>query len=122
MCLEHFGERMTIIPWETTLEPHLPWEFMEKSRLFELVLAKYRDEIKSEHLVLCDLVAAAAMVDPSLVEKQHTMGVRVLLQVGEDSGTILWDWYARSTATKVHVVERINREKFLWEIERQLLK
>lgn len=82
---------MTLVPWEATLSPHIPWTWRTKSVLLNLVCRKYKEILLAEEMVLCDLVAAAVLLDETLITKKHTMGARVLLQ-SQDAGTVLFDW------------------------------
>ena len=110
------GDRMTLVPWETTEACALPWEWTRSSEVLGLVAKKYREEEEARGgaFVMCDLTAAVVCVAPEVVAREKKMGAQVVL-AGEARGAILFDHYARRVDShpQVRVVEKVHVDKVL---------
>ena len=111
--LAAFGARAELVPWEATLACPLPWVWAERG-LLALLLGRYRRLAAADDadLVLCDLLAAALALDPTLAAARRVLGARVALS-GEARGALLLDWYGRHALVPVTLVERLDAPRLL---------
>lgn len=115
IVLRFFGSRILIVPWETTCDVPLPWEWRLRSPVMGPMLRVYQEELKAPHLILCDLVAAAVLVDESLITSKLSMACKVLVSDEDgEAGTVVWDWYGRKPLEpKVNVVQAVDAEALI---------
>ncbi len=111
--LAAFGTKAEVVPWETTVACPLPWSWADdKDSVLAWLVRKYRSMAEGGELVMCDLMAAAVCVDPTLASKKTELGVRVALG-GEARGAMLVDWYGRHGLPRVAVVEHVDVARVL---------
>ena len=114
ICVDRLGSRLTLVPWETTLDSPFPWDWREESPLFAALVEKYHELVieRNGTCVLCDVLAAAVIVEKSIIAEKLEMAAKVLTV--EEPGTILFDWYGKDAeAAKITVVAKLDNEAFL---------
>ena len=130
IVLERFKEtnlKVKLVTWECTIKNAITWEFYDKlcdqnkvegflmkecSKAMELFLRREGQESVSDYIIP-DFVAAAVLIDESLVEKSKLVHASVELEGAKTRGmcVIDWDQLHCGKILNCQIIREINQEK-----------
>jgi len=123
VVLRAFGSRVTLVPWEATVDAPLPWatfDALPATSLLRLVCASYAtdERAKGGALVICDLLAAIVALDDAAVSKSSCLRAHVETGGGCGRGAVHLDWYGTDKTHALRLVEAVSVERLVGWVQR----
>jgi len=135
ICLQRYQE-ITMVSWEQTVECDLSWDWYDRvikpattpvTAYLRAITAHYETLTRKpeyfRQFVMCDMVAAAALLDPSLILESKRLHGHVETGGLHSRGATVFDWYGHhGKPENVVVVMKLDKTAYATLCEKGLLR
>eukprot|EP00164_Ancoracysta_twista_P008879 GFYU01012965.1.p1 GENE.GFYU01012965.1~~GFYU01012965.1.p1 ORF type:complete len:319 (-),score=72.58 GFYU01012965.1:17-973(-) len=131
IVLDEITTAAVMVSWELTVENGLSWEWYDQNvkngtsplaqfgrkitKVYEDLVRHDKDGMELGSFVICDVIAAAVFVDPSIIKATTSKHGSVELSGKMSRGHLVIDWYDRDDTVgglNLKIVDSIDHAKF----------